>query len=105
MKIRKCRSCKVPIPYKGRGRYPKFCSAACRQHTYWKRVLNYDFPVRLLKLWHQDLEAKRAQTVRDRLVNALERMGYEVTLTRVGNPQTPKPPALHVVKTDGGPVR
>ncbi len=98
MKSKKCRACKSTIRYKGRGRYPKFCSAACRQRAYWKRVKSpfAQMPVRLLQ---KDIDHMHART---RLVHALERLGYAVTLTRVGNPQTLKPPALHIVKTDAG---
>ncbi len=95
MKSKKCKACKTTIKYTGRGRYPKFCSAACRQRAYWKRAQN--LPAMPLRLLQKDIDHMTAKT---RLVRALERLGYTVTLTRVGNPQPLKQPALHVVKTD-----
>lgn len=38
---RECGACGSPIPYAGRGRPPKYCGAACRQHAWALRAAEH----------------------------------------------------------------
>jgi hypothetical protein len=91
MKKRKCAVCKQIIQ-PVRGRPPRYCSAACRQKAYRRRLAD---PSRVpLRLLQNDIDHMQARV---RLVRGLERLGYKVTLERIAMPSKEPPPRLRVV--------
>ncbi len=84
MKRLRCKQCRERFVPPSRGRRPRYCSVACRQKAYRKRVANPHF--HLLKALSSDLYAIKDLAARGRgAVKVLEEMGYEVRLGRGGN--------------------
>ena len=101
MKRLKCRQCREQFVPPSRGRRPSYCSVACRQKAYRKRVANPHHQA--LKALSSDLYAIKDITARARgAVKVLEEMGYEVWLRRGGNwpPKKKRGPFLRVVLKD-----
>ncbi len=100
MKSRKCKQCRERFVPPSRGRRPLYCSVACRQKAYRKRVANPHFHA--LKALSSDLYAIRDISARGRAaVKVLEEQGYEVGLRRGGNwpPKKKRKPFLRVVSS------
>ena len=103
VRIRRCKTCKggVPKPARG-GRMPTYCSPACRQKAYRKRLADpHRIPKRLMQA---DMDYMAAKT---RHVKGLQLLGYEVELRFVGKPVRHKAklravekPRLTLVATD-----
>ncbi len=100
MKRLRCKQCRERFVPASRGRRPRYCSVACRQKAYRKRVANPHF--HLLKALSSDLYAIRDLSARGRAaVKVLEGQGYEVGLRRGGNwpPKKKREPFLRVVSS------
>jgi hypothetical protein len=77
-----CKMCAKKFQRPERGRKPRYCSAACRQRSYRKRLLHPH--ARALKLIQSDFQAMKDLTARETAaVKALEDLGYAVRLQRV----------------------
>lgn len=100
---RRCPTCKRPLPKTARGRAPRYCSAACRQKAYRKRMSAPFRPAKLALL--KDLDGVRS---RDRAVKTLQALGYQVRLERMKPSELSKRAAstaarrarMHIVKPD-----
>ena len=81
VRIRRCKTCKGGVPKPARGRIATYCSAACRQKAYRKRLADpHRIPMRLMQA---DMDHGAAKT---RHVKALQLLGFEVELRFVGKP-------------------
>ncbi len=102
MKKRTCPTCRNGFEPLGRGRRPRFCSAACRQKAYRKRT---KAPLRIpLKALKSDLYAIADRNARARAaVKILEEAGYDVHLERRTTPPPKRSrPRLKVVDDQSG---
>jgi hypothetical protein len=100
---KRCKSCRQPLRKQAAGRPHLFCSRACRQKEYRKRVAkNPHAPV--LRLLQNDLYAIRDRTARKNgAVKVLEELGYLVTLERrssAAKPRSKTPLTLVSTPTD-----
>jgi hypothetical protein len=95
---KKCKTCKQPVPRVEMGRPSIYCSRACRQKAYRRRVAKDPHRV-VLGLLNNDLFAIRNRTARrDGAVKVLEELGYAVTLAQGKSNVPPKPkPSLRLV--------
>ena len=101
MKSLKCKQCRERFKPPNRGRRPRYCSVACRQKAYRKRVANPFY--QSLKAMSSDLYSIKDLTARERgAVKVLEEMGYEVELRRSGQlpPKKKRGSFLRVVPED-----
>lgn len=85
----RCRHCKKKFEPTGIGRRPSYCSVACRQGAYRKRLK--ESPMRAwLRVVEGDLFAIQDRTARGRgAVKVLEDLGYDVYLTKRPGPVKP----------------
>ncbi len=100
MKSLKCKQCRERFAPPSRGRRPRYCSVACRQKAYRKRVGSPHF--HSLRALSSDLFAIKDLAARGRgAVKVLEEMGYDVWLQRGGNwpPKKKRNPVLRVVSS------
>ncbi len=100
MKSLKCKQCRERFVPPSRERQPRYCSVACRQKAYRKRVANPQY--QMLKLLSSDLYAIRDISARGRAaVKVLEELGYEVGLRRGESwpPKKKRKPFLRVVSS------
>jgi hypothetical protein len=103
-RARICGYCKQKLQRRGRGRPPRYCSAACRQRAYRKRCVNKIDPVTLVvRDMRQLMETERIksavkQVMQDiGLLDFFKKLGFEP-------PEPAKRPNLRLVERPTPPI-
>lgn len=81
-----CNGCRKKFESTGVGRQPSYCSAACRQRAYRKRLEGQPRSA-MLRALTNDLNAIRDRVAREKgAIKVLEALGYDVHLTKRTGP-------------------
>jgi hypothetical protein len=95
---RVCRYCQNALHRSGRGRPPRYCSAACRQGAYRRRSANDSYPLRLI---HQGFrQILLSNQIRNMLRKELQKIGLldGPKKSDVKPAEPPNRPTLQLVK-------